>query len=94
VLNLETGREVLVHYRFVEELRAFDSRTVVPEVPTLLVHGVNDEVVPVAQSREFVVARPGTVLEVLDDTHQLLGDPAKMLSIIERFILSGGTDSR
>ena len=94
VLNLETGREVLVHYRFVEELRAFDSRTVVPEVPTLLVHGVNDEVVPVAQSREFVAAHPGTVLEVLDDTHQLLGAPEKMLSILERFILSGGTDSR
>jgi pimeloyl-ACP methyl ester carboxylesterase len=63
-------------------------------VPTLLVHGVNDEVVPVAQSREFVAAHPGTVLELLDDTHQLLGDPPKMLNIIERFILSGGTDSR
>lgn len=94
VLNLETGVEIPVHYRFVEELRSFDSRTVTLEVPTLLVHGVNDEVVPVAQSREFVAAHPGTVLELLDDTHQLLGDPPKMLNIIERFILSGGTDSR
>jgi pimeloyl-ACP methyl ester carboxylesterase len=94
VLNLETGYEVPVHYRFVEELRSLDSRIERLEVPTLIIHGLNDEVVPVTQSREFAESHPGTVLEVLDDTHQLLADPPKMLSLIERFILSGGTDSR
>lgn len=94
VLNLETGYEVPVHYRFVEELRSFDSRAARVEAPTLIIHGLNDEVVPVTQSREFAESHPGTVLEVLNDTHQLLGDPPKMLSLIERFILSGGTDSR
>jgi pimeloyl-ACP methyl ester carboxylesterase len=34
VLNLESGTEVSVHYRFVEELRAFDSRQVTLSVPT------------------------------------------------------------
>ena len=94
VLNLETGHEVPVHYRFVEELRSFDSRVERLEVPTLIIHGLNDEVVPVVQSREFAASHPGTVLELLHDTHQLLGDPPKMLSLIERFILSGGTNSR
>ncbi|MEN9846006.1 MAG: hypothetical protein RIS36_1153 [Pseudomonadota bacterium] len=94
VLNLETGCYVPVHYRFVEELRSFDSHVEMLKVPTLILHGLNDEVVPVTQSREFADSHPGTVLEVLQDTHQLLGDPPKMLSIIERFILSDGTESR
>jgi alpha-beta hydrolase superfamily lysophospholipase len=93
VLNLETGVEVPVHYRFVEELRGFDTRSVVLKLPTLIVHGVRDEVVPIAQSREFVAARPGIAFEEVDDTHQLLGDSEKMLSIVERFILSGSTKS-
>lgn len=94
VLNLETGVEVPVHYRFVEELRAFDSRVVTLEAPTLIVHGRNDEVVPVRQSKDFAESHPGVTLEVLPDSHQLLGDPPKILNLIERFILSGGTNSR
>ena len=91
VLNIETGVLVPVHYRFVEELRAFDSQAVALEVPTLIVHGTRDEVVPVAQSRDFAATRPGVNLVLDDDTHQLLGDPQKMLSLIERFILSDST---
>ncbi len=94
VLDLETGVEIAVHYQFVEELRAFDSRGVRLELPTLIIHGLNDEVVPVAQSLEFVAYRPGVVLELLNDSHQLLGEPSKMLSLIERFILSDSTNSR
>jgi pimeloyl-ACP methyl ester carboxylesterase len=94
VLNLESGVEVPVHYRFVEELRAFDSGAVALDVPTLVIHGVEDEVVPVAQSRQFAACHPGVELILLQDTHQLLGDPPKMLNILERFILSAGTDSR
>jgi pimeloyl-ACP methyl ester carboxylesterase len=94
VLNLESGVEVPVHYRFVEELRTFDSHLVAPTIPTLLIHGIDDEVVPVAQSREFAERHPGVALVVMPDGHQLLGNPQKMLSEIERFILSGSTDSR
>jgi len=91
VLNIETGVLVPVHYRLVEELRAFDSQAVALEVPTLIVHGTRDEVVPVAQSRDFAATRPGVTLVLVDDTHQLIGDPQKMLSLIERFILSDST---
>jgi pimeloyl-ACP methyl ester carboxylesterase len=93
VVNLETGVEVPVHYRFVEELRLFDTKAVRLELPTLIVHGLNDEVVPVAQSKEFAALHPGVVLEVVPDSHQLLGEPSKMLNLIERFILSGSTSS-
>ena len=94
VLDLESGVEVPVHYRFVEELREFDSSAVRLDIPTLIVHGIDDEVVPSAQSRDFAESRPSVSLVLVQDTHQLLNEAPKMLSVIERFILSGSTDSR
>ena len=92
VLDLESGREVPVHYRFVQELKGLDSKDLKLPVPTLILHGNQDEVVPVAQSKDFAGKRPGIVLELVDDAHQLLKDPQKMLESIERFILSDSTD--
>lgn len=92
VLDLESGNEVPVHYRFVEELRGLDSRTLRLPVPTLIIHGIQDEVVPVSQSREFARGRPEVALELVEDSHQLLKDPPRMLESIERFILSDSTD--
>jgi alpha-beta hydrolase superfamily lysophospholipase len=94
ILDVETGNEVPVHYTFVEELRALDSRSVQLPIPTLIIHGTEDEVVPVSQSREFAASREGVILELVHDTHQLLKNPTKMLESIERFILSDSTDSR
>ena len=94
VVDVETGTEVPVHYQFVEELRALDSRTVQLPIPTLIIHGTEDEVVPVSQSREFASSRGWVTLQLVQDTHQLLKNPTKMLESIERFILSDSTDSR
>jgi alpha-beta hydrolase superfamily lysophospholipase len=90
----ETGCEVNVHYQFVEELRALNSTSVSLSIPTLIIHGIEDEVVPVSQSQEFAQQRGGVTLELVHDTHQLLKNPKKMLESIERFILSDSTDSR
>jgi pimeloyl-ACP methyl ester carboxylesterase len=94
VLNLESGTEVPVHYRFVEELRAFDLSGVTLAVPTLLIHGIDDEVVPCGQSQDFAASRPGVSLILVQDSHQLLGEPLKMLNAIERFIISDSPESR
>lgn len=92
VLDLESGREVPVHYRFVEDLRGLDARNLQLPVPTLIIHGIQDEVVPVSQSEEFASQRPEVILELFEDSHQLLRDPGKMLNSMERFILSDSTD--
>ena len=94
VLNLESGTEVPVHYRFVEELRAFDSHQVTLAVPTLLIHGIDDEVVPCGQSQDFAATRPEVTLILVQDSHQLLREPSKMLKAIERFIISDSPESR
>jgi pimeloyl-ACP methyl ester carboxylesterase len=82
----ETGKEVLVHYRFVEELRSYDSNEVVLSVPTLIVHGTKDGTVSHQQSVEFSRRQPNAQLLLLDDDHQLTADKDGLVSIIHRFI--------
>lgn len=94
VRNLESGAEVPVHYRFVEELRTFDSRQVTLTVPTLVIHGIDDEVVPCGQSQDFAATRSEVRLILVQDSHQLLREPSKMLRAIERFIISDSPESR
>ena len=94
ILDIERGIEVPVHYGFVEELRGFDSWRVELPVPTLIIHGRDDEVVSVGQSQRFAVGRPWVTLEVVHDTHQLLKNPQKLLESVNRFVFFDSTSSR
>lgn len=94
VMDLEKGVEVGVHYRFVEELRSFDSFAVGVDIPTLVIHGRNDDVVPAAQSEAFAGRSPAVTLEMFDDGHQLLQDPERLVLRIEQFLLLQSAQSR
>lgn len=65
------GLNVPVHYAF---YRALLREPGFPEVscPTLLLHGVRDEVVPVHSSRAFAATRPHVRLVEFDDDHALV----------------------
>ncbi len=41
-------------------------------VPTRIVHGIHDETVPIAESRQFVQTRPWVQLQELDSDHDLI----------------------
>ncbi|MBM4319860.1 MAG: alpha/beta fold hydrolase [Deltaproteobacteria bacterium] len=78
------GRLVPVHWRFVEEARRHPPY---PEVgcPTLILHGRQDESVPIESSREYAAARPHVQLVELDDDHRLLGSLERIGDEVERF---------
>jgi pimeloyl-ACP methyl ester carboxylesterase len=84
--DLEKGVNVPVHYKFVEELRRFKATDISFHIPTLVVHGRQDEIVPVQQSEEFARLRPWVHLKILEDGHQLLKDPAGLAALIEAFL--------
>ena len=42
------------------------------EVPSRIVHGIHDDVVPIAESRKFVSSHPWFLLKELDTDHSLL----------------------
>jgi len=83
-----TGKNVLVHYEFIEELRTYDSDAVTLGVPTLIMHGTKDVVVSHHQSVEFAARRPSVELILTPDDHQLLAEPVTLVRRIEGFINS------
>lgn len=42
------------------------------DMPTVILHGVRDDAVPIAESRAFTASHPACVLRELDDDHALL----------------------
>ena len=67
-------KKARVDYGFFEDLRDADPE-VLPDVrvPTVIVHGVRDEVVPVEHSRRFAAGKPHVKLLEVDDGHELVG---------------------
>jgi pimeloyl-ACP methyl ester carboxylesterase len=60
-----------VHFGFIEDARRWPTY---PDVscPTLILHGIQDEVVPIASSRVWAASRPHARLVELDADHRML----------------------
>ena len=55
-------------------------------VPTLVLHGLRDDVVPIAHSRGFARDRANVELVELDDTHELVASIPTLLARTEAFL--------
>jgi pimeloyl-ACP methyl ester carboxylesterase len=55
--------------------------------PALIFHGVHDDVVPVAYSREFAASHPNARLEIMDSGHELLNVLEEIGPNVNRFLL-------
>jgi len=85
-----SGKEVPVHYRFIEELRRYSSDTVSLSVPTLIVHGTQDQTVSHEQSVEFSTKQGHSRLVLLEDDHQLVAHPERLRGLFEEFVSRAG----
>jgi pimeloyl-ACP methyl ester carboxylesterase len=61
-----------INYQFVPDLRSYPEYQLQRPVPTLIIHGKNDEVIPVQHSRDYVRLRPWVDLVELESDHGLL----------------------
>jgi pimeloyl-ACP methyl ester carboxylesterase len=91
LVTFDDGSTVSVHYRFLEELRLFDAQQVTVSIPTLVLHGIHDTVVPSSQSELFARDRPEVKVRLLDDDHQLSRNPEVFLDALMEFV---GADAR
>lgn len=55
-------------------------------VPTLIVHGTNDETVPVEHARRFAAGRANVELIEVDDGHELIASLPRILAESDRFL--------
>lgn len=84
------NRLIPVHYRFAQELGELGVPGWKGELPLHILHGRNDEVVPISDSRRFVAAHPGVSLDEFDDDHALLSDPQGLIAAVSARVFPAG----
>jgi hypothetical protein len=86
VQDYTTGRPARVDFGFAEDAAAVDVGFPDVRVPTLILHGTGDDVVPVDHSRRFAAGRPHVRLVELPDGHDLTASIPTLLAEAERFL--------
>jgi uncharacterized protein len=86
VHDYTTGGTARVDFGFFEDAAAVDAGLPDVSVPTLILHGRADDVVPIERSRDLARARPHVRLIELDDGHELVGSIPTLLAESERFL--------
>jgi len=57
-----------------------DGMVLYPPAPTIIIHGIHDEVVPASVSQGFAALHPEVQLVLVDDAHQLAGSIETILA--------------
>jgi uncharacterized protein len=60
-----------LHYNFLLDARKYPLAAIDRRLRTLIIHGINDDVIPISASRDFVRARPWVELLEWESDHQL-----------------------
>jgi pimeloyl-ACP methyl ester carboxylesterase len=87
VHSYATNRPARIEFGFAEDVMAIDVGLPDVRVPTLILHGKRDDVVPIEHSREFADGKPHVRLVELDDGHDLLASLPRMFSEADRFLV-------
>lgn len=81
------NKELPLNYSFIEDLSGHKTEGFKVKVPTLVIHGINDDTVPIDHSREFAKMNPQlTTLIELDEGHELTSDLNRIWLDVERFL--------
>lgn len=89
-----TGGKARVEFGFVEELEREDAAPPDVRVPTCIVHGVRDDVVPVEHSRGWAAGKPHVRLVEVDDGHELVASLPRILLEADAFFANFGIGTR
>ncbi len=86
VLDYTTGQPARVDFGFVEDARAVDVGFPDVRVPTLIIHGAHDDVVPIDHSRRFAAGKRNVQLVEVDDGHELVASLPRLIAEAEAFL--------
>jgi len=86
VADYTTGGMAKIDFGFVEDVEAVDVGYPDVRVPTLILHGTADEVVPIERSRTFAAGKPWVRLVELADGHELVNSLPTLLAESETFL--------
>ena len=71
VFHYSYQREIPLHYNFFQDAEAYADHAFKNSTPTLILHGIHDETVPIQVSKDYCKDRSWTKLIPLDSDHSL-----------------------
>ena len=85
-VDYTTGAKAKIDFGFVEDASTVDVGYPDVRVPTLILHGTRDDVVPIERSRTCAAGKPHVRLVELDDGHELVASLPTLLAQTEAFL--------
>ena len=64
-------QELPLHYQFMTDIKQYDESQLKRVLPTLILHGQNDDVIPIEASRNYIRQHPWAKLIELESDHTL-----------------------
>ena len=86
VYHYGEGQALPLHYKFVEDAGEYQETQLLRPIPTLILHGRQDEVIPIEASRDYAKERPWVQLIELDSDHALNDVTPKIWEEIQEFL--------
>lgn len=80
------NREIPLKYQFLEDADNYPISELKRSLPTLIIHGINDDVVPIQVSRDYANSHSQVKLVELDSDHGLNDSKARIWHEIQQFI--------
>jgi len=78
-------RYLPLNYQFVADMAQYPEEKLMRSVPTLILHGKHDTIIPIQASRSFAEHRPWVQLIELEDDHSLGNVLAEIWEAIQKF---------
>ena len=85
VYHYGVGGKLPLSYGFVTDAAQYDEALIQRPVPTLILHGRQDDVIPIAASQNFARSRPWASLIELDSDHALGNVSDRIWSAVQTF---------
>jgi len=85
VYHYGTKQMLPLHYGFVTDATQYEETKLQRPIPTLILHGQADEVIPIQASRNFANQRPWVKLLELDSDHALANVQPKIWQEVQTF---------
>jgi pimeloyl-ACP methyl ester carboxylesterase len=79
------NRDLPLNYNFWPDVLQYQDEPFSRAIPTLILHGIHDDVIPIQSSREFADQRPWVELRELESDHSLGNVVAEIWQAIQGF---------
>jgi uncharacterized protein len=74
-----------LHYHFLVDAANYDESQLKRSIPTLILHGIHDDVIPIQSSRKYAADRPWVQLIELDSDHSLNNVVSEIWQAVKTF---------